>query len=201
MIGCRPLTRKEMKALLKVVAEKRDKALIALGFCTGFRISGLLSLKIKDIMAPNGQFLDFVTLPAKHSKNKKGLSLPLNTDAKKTLKGLINHLQKRQLKLGLDTPLFVGRESQSKPISRQRAWQILKELFAKAGIFGQTGCHTLRKTFAKLLKDSGATLEKIQKALGHKSITSTICYLSFDMEDVNRTILGIKLFDDEVLYE
>lgn len=36
-------------------------------------------------------------------------------------------------------------------------------------------------------------LQKIQAALGHKSITSTIAYLGFDQGEVNQAIEGLLL--------
>ncbi len=35
-------------------------------------------------------------------------------------------------------------------------------------------------------------LQQIQAALGHKSITSTIAYLSFDIGEVNQAIQGLS---------
>jgi len=60
MKGCRPLNYDEKKRLINITSSKckRDKLLILLGLSTGFRISELLSLKIRDLIAPNGQVLN-----------------------------------------------------------------------------------------------------------------------------------------------
>jgi hypothetical protein len=39
----------------------------------------------------------------------------------------------------------------------------------------------------------GGKLEKVQVALEHNSITSTIAYLSFNHDDIDRAIMGIEL--------
>jgi site-specific recombinase XerD len=50
MKGACPLTREQVKAVLKVTTSTREKALLTLEFCTGYRISELLSLKLSDII-------------------------------------------------------------------------------------------------------------------------------------------------------
>ena len=195
MIGCRPLNHDEKKRLnIAIKDKKRDRLLIMLGLATGFRISELLSLRIKDLVAPNKKPLDFVSVQAKNAKSKKGRSQQMNDQVQTAIKEWCGNLLKKGA--DQDSFVFVGRESKKfkKALTRQRAWQILKDIFAIAGIYGQTGTHTLRKTFAKGLKDSGFAIEVIQKALGHISITSTIHYLSFDQERLNNHIRNMELF-------
>jgi len=60
--------------------------------------------------------------------------------------------------------------------SRERA---LKALFALADVLGNVATHSLRKTFAaEIYRLLDGKLEKVQVALGHRSITSTVAYLS-----------------------
>jgi integrase len=70
---------------------------------------------------------------------------------------------------GLESTIFVGRQSK-----------------------GSKGTHTLRKTFAKEMKTRLGDIQKVADALGHKSIQSTICYFSFDHEEVDNAILGME---------
>jgi integrase len=61
----RPLTRTEIKAVLKQADKPRDKALLVLGFNSGYRISELLSLRVKDVyVLKNGrwQVRDIITI-------------------------------------------------------------------------------------------------------------------------------------------
>jgi hypothetical protein len=52
----------------------------------------------------------------------------------------------------------------------------------------------MRKTFAKVIYDmTGGKIEKVQIALGHQSITSTIAYLSFNHGDIDNAIMGVEL--------
>jgi integrase len=193
MKGARPLTREQVKAVLKVTTSTREKALLTLGFCTGYRISELLSLRMSDI-ATNGVIHSHITVKASNTKTKQGRTVLLNSDAKKALKRLVDWLMAKGLS---DSPLFLSRKTRdgnAKAISRQHAHDVLKALFAAIGEFGNVSTHSLRKTFAKLAYELlGGKLEKVQVALGHKSITSTIAYLSFNHDDIDSAIMGIEL--------
>jgi integrase len=49
MKGSRPLTRQQVKGLLALTDTIREQTLLKLCFCTGYRISALLSLKVADV--------------------------------------------------------------------------------------------------------------------------------------------------------
>lgn len=187
MIGCRPLNRTERKAALSH-ASPRERALLALGFCTGYRIAEMLSLRVRDVLNPQGKALPFVTVKAGHTKTKQGRTVPLNADAQKAIAA---YAQGRHP----DAPLFPSRKGGGlSSIGRVQAWRLLKAVFDAAGVYGATGTHSMRKTFAaECYRLLGGALEKVRVALGHKSITSTVSYLSFAHAEVDAAILGIEL--------
>lgn len=192
MKGCRPLTRQQVKAVLKVTDSIREKALLTLGFATGFRISELLSLKVRDICT-DGVIHTHVSVKAANTKTKIGRTVFLNADAKKTLEALVEWLKAK----GLDdaSPLFVSRKQHNgyMAITRQQAHRLIKALFAQVGELGNVATHTLRKTFAQSIYDAtGGKLEKVQLALGHKSIGSTISYLQIGSDDIEQAIAAME---------
>jgi site-specific recombinase XerD len=98
---------------------------------------------------------------------------------------------------GLDdtAPLFVSRKHTNgfAAITRQQAGRLLKELFALVGEFGNVSTHTMRKTFAKAIYDmTGGKIELVQQALGHRSIASTIAYLSFNSTAIDNAITAME---------
>jgi len=194
MKGCKPLNRNQVRTVLSKCKNVRDRALLTLGFCTGFRISELLSVKIKDVANKQGNIIEEVSVKACNTKTKQGRTVNLNNMARKALKELVDVLNSKGITQ--DNKLFVSRNHDSqgkiKSITRQRAWQLIKELFELCEIYGKVATHTLRKTFAQemyvLLKGK---LEKIQIALGHKSITSTIAYLSFNQVDIDNAVMEV----------
>lgn len=192
MKGSRPLTRENVKAVLKVTTSIREKTLLTLGFCTGYRISELLSLTVGDVCTDN-TIHSHVTVKASNTKTKTGRSVLLNSDAKKALSALVNFLKEKGF--DKDAPLFLSQKRTAngdmKAISRQQAHDLLKSLFALIGEFGNVSTHTLRKTFAARVYEQTGKLELVQIALGHKSINSTISYLAFSNDDVDNAIMGI----------
>jgi integrase/recombinase XerD len=193
MKGSRPLTRIQVKEVLRVTESIREKTLLTIGFCTGFRISELLSLKLADV-STDGQIHSHITVKAANTKTKQGRSILLNSDAKKSLTQLLNWLKSKGL-TDKSTPLFLSRKravtGENKAINRQQAHEIIKALFAKIGEFGNVSSHTLRKSFAARIYEQTGKLELVQIALGHKSINSTISYLAFGNDDVDNAIMGI----------
>lgn len=188
MKGSRPLTRAQVKALLKATNSIREKALLTLGFATGYRISELLSLKVADV-ATNGVIHSHVTVKASNTKTKQGRTVLLNSDAKKALSALVSWLKAKGM--NANAPLFVSRKHVNgyAAISRQQAHKLLKDLFAAIGEFGNVSTHTLRKTFAKTIYDAtGGKIELVQIALGHAAITSTVSYLSFNTQSIDDAI-------------
>jgi len=66
-----PLTRNQVKAVLKQTNNLRDQALLTLGFQTGFRIAELLSLTIQKIADLHGHIKPILTVNKSHMKSKK----------------------------------------------------------------------------------------------------------------------------------
>ena len=196
MKGCRPLTRIEVKYLLSHANNLRDAALLTLGFCTGYRISELLSLKLSDVVDLKGRIYDSVSVKAENTKTKIGRTVRLNSDAVKTLTQFIT----TRLKTGalLSEPLFISRKSDGgelRAISRVQAWRVIQVLCELADVVSKgVGTHSLRKTFAARIYEAvKGELGKVQIALGHANISSTISYLSFQQSDIDAAIMSIEL--------
>jgi integrase len=193
MKGCRPLNRQERKAALAACHDLRERALLALGFATGYRISELLSLRIGDVVDTHGSPLKWVSVKASHTKTKEGRTVALNSDAGKA----VAELARKLLALGCarTAALFQGRKSgMLKPISRIHAWRLLTALFQRADVTGSVSTHSLRKTFAaECYRLLNGALEKVQVALGHKSITSTVAYLSFRHSEIDDALMAMEI--------
>lgn len=193
MIGANPLTREQMKGVLKATTSIRERALLTLGFSTGYRISELLSLKVSDVCT-NGVIHNHINVKASNSKTKVGRTVLLNSDAKKALTRLVEWLSAK----GLDNtaPLFVSRKHTNgfAAITRQQAGRLIKDLFALVGAIGSSySTHSMRKTFAKTVYDfTGGKIELVQIALGHRSINSTVSYLSFNTSSIDDAIHAME---------
>lgn len=186
MKGARPLTSAQVLAVLNATQRIREKALLTLGFCTGYRISEILSLTLADVVT-NGRLHSHITVKACNTKTKAGRSVFLNNTARAALGELVESMKH----LPSDTPLFLSRKTangKAKAISRQQAHAIIKSHFAAVGEYGNVSSHSLRKTFAAGIYQATGKIELVQIALGHKTITSTISYLSFNTSAIDRAI-------------
>ena len=200
MKGCRPLTDDEVKLIGQSFGGtfgKRNRALFIVGHRTGFRISELLSLTVGDVYQ-HGRVVDAVTVARKYMKKKtEGCTVPLHPEARDALRAWLTVLT-TMLKGPVDpqTPVFCSRVREKttglrRAISREQAWRILKEAFASNELTGKLGTHAMRKTFAaRMYLRLERDLVKVQKAMGHKNINSTVAYLSFKDEDIINAILA-----------
>lgn len=193
MRGCRPLEDMEVNDIIKSLSNtnKRDAALFLLGIKSGFRISELLSLKVRDILQA-GRIVDRVTVARRNMKKRvEGRTVLLHPDAKAALTEWLDELDTDE-NISPDTYVFLSRKGENRPVSRVHAWRVLHQAFVDTDLTGKLGTHSMRKTFANKVYDAlGHDLIKTQRALGHRSINSTACYLSFREEDIDRAILAI----------
>ena len=202
MRGCRPLSREEMARMLAACRDgfsgRRTAALFVLGCNTGFRISELLSLNLGDVIE-GGAVVDRVTVKRRNMKGKHdSRAVKLNDAARKAIGEWFLDVRKVG-GLTADTPLFCTKGTTR--LGRIAAYVELKRTFRRAGITGKTGTHCMRKSFAAEVY--GAFLRKVKageevdpfrmtsKALGHKKITSTDEYLSFNEKQIDDVINGL----------
>jgi integrase len=198
MRGCRPLTDDEVTLISTSFSGtygKRNKALFLLGVRTGFRISEMLSLRVGDLHQ-HGKIVDRVTVQRRHMKGGKAgktssRTVLLHQQARDALDAWLQVMAKRKGGLSPELYVFKSRTGENRPISRVQAWRLLQEAFATNGLTGKLGTHCMRKTFANKVYDQlDGRLEKVQKALGHANINSTIQYLSFREEEIDAAILA-----------
>jgi integrase len=187
MIGCRPFSETEVLKIKSRLDKTRDLALFILGVKSGFRISELLSLKVSDVFQ-FGVVVDRIIVARRHMKKQtKSRSVLLHPEAKEAVLKLI-----KADELKPHHYLFKSRKGANSPMGRIQAWRILKKASRLEKLSGNIGTHSMRKTFADRMYDKlKRDLLRMQIALGHKSIQSTVDYLSFRQEDIDAAILEI----------
>ena len=143
----------------------RDRAMFALMYSSGLRVSELVSLKVEEVNFQGG----FMLIKGKGSKER---AVPVNARSLKMLKNYMECLRPKILKGRHSEYLFVT--GRGKPMTRQRFWQALKAHARRAGV--EMSPHVLRHSFATHMLDGGADLRSLQKMLGHSDISTTQVY-------------------------
>jgi integrase len=192
--GCRAFSDPEIDALIEELGT-RDRAFFLLGLHTGFRISEILSLKVRDVLDRHGLVTDRIEVARRHMKGKRqGRSVILHPRAAEAIGSQLEQLKHRQR---ARPHHFIFRSYhngglENRPITRRQAWRILRETADRLGFIGRIGTHSMRKTFAaRFYKASGGDLIATQAALDHESVDSTARYLGIKTANVDRLVLAI----------
>ncbi len=154
----------DVRKLLSVIDDTRDRALILLLLRTGMRIGEALGLRINDLDMRDRKVHLF-----QGEKNSMGRVLYLSDDVLSALK-----LWLRQRDQNKD---FVFYGQGNKPVCYSTGRSRFMRYIQKAGL-EQKGytVHCLRHTFASELLNAGMRLECLQQLLGHQDIEVTRRY-------------------------
>lgn len=166
-----PLTSAEVDRLLagcslRAPTGVRNRALIMLLYRSGLRITEALELR------PANVDLERHSARVLHGKGNKATVRPLHPSATVSVARWLD----RRAQLGLTNgPLFCTLKGG--PLADGYIRDLLKRLATKAGIDKRVHPHGLRHTYADELRQAGADVVVISKALGHSSIATTARYL------------------------
>jgi site-specific recombinase XerD len=145
----------------------RNRALIALLYRTGLRISEALSLYPKDLDLDDG------VVRVLHGKGGRSRTVGIDPGAAAVIERWLD----TRYRLGLNgrQPVFCTLHGNAMADAYVRV--MLKRLAARAGIEKRVHAHGLRHTHAAQLRAEGVDIAIISRQLGHSSITTTARYL------------------------
>jgi site-specific recombinase XerD len=160
----RAIDPEDIKQLLSVLKEPRDRALILTLLRTGMRIGELLNTKIQDLNLKEQYIEIFET-----QKNRVGRVVYLSKDAQGALKKWL------KIKRPQTDYLFYGHRG--RPLCYEVAREIFKKYMDKAQLSHKPySLHCLRHTFASEMLNGGMSLQSLQELLGHSDIEMTRRY-------------------------
>jgi site-specific recombinase XerD len=166
------LSEAEVIALLKACSTRaptgvRNRALIAVLWRCGLRISEALALELRDVD------LDAGTVRVRHGKGDRSRTVGLDEQTAALLARWID--RRRKLSPGARAPIFCT--LQGGRIDSSYVRRLLPRLAAKAGIERRVHAHGLRHTHAAELAREGTPINIIRDDLGHTSLAVTDRYL------------------------
>jgi integrase/recombinase XerD len=160
----RAMDAEDVKCLLAVLDDVRNRAMILLLLRTGMRIGELLNTKLVDVHLADKKILIY-----EGEKNRKGRAVCISEDA---CQALATWLQQRDPQKDY---LFYGRGGYR--MSYNNARVIFKKYLKRAGLEHKDySLHCLRHTYATELLNAGMRIECLQQLLGHSSIEMTLRY-------------------------
>jgi integrase/recombinase XerD len=156
----------------------RDRALLEFLYATGARISEAVGLDVDDLDTTS----QTVRLFGKGSKERivpvgsyaRGAIDAYLSAARPTLAAARTSSYSASRPAGDGAALFLN--SRGGRLSRQSAWQVLRDAAGRAGLTEHVSPHTLRHSFATHRLPGGADVRVVQELLGHASVTTTQIY-------------------------
>ncbi|WP_022894692.1 site-specific tyrosine recombinase XerD [Agromyces subbeticus] len=149
------------------LTDVRDSALLELLYATGARVSEAVSLNVDDLVDR-----EVVRLFGKGGKQR---IVPLGSYARRAIDAYLVRARPVLSTRGSATPaLFLG--VRGKRMSRQAAWEAIRDAAETAGLATSVSPHTLRHSFATHLLEGGADVRVVQELLGHSSVATTQIY-------------------------
>lgn len=172
-----PLTRDECERLLAALPRRgpsglRNRALVAVMWRAGLRVSEATALYPKDVDEANG------IVRVLHGKGDKFRSAGIDAGALAVLRVWLD--ARRELGIGPRARLFctISVDCIGRPLNTAYVRGFVKHYARKAGIDKRVTPHTFRHTHAFELCMEGVPLNVIQAQLGHSNIAVTSRYLA-----------------------
>ncbi len=145
----------------------RDRAMLALLYATGMRVSELCRVQVTDLDPDLGVIRVF-------GKGGKQRMVPVGRPALAAVSEYVERGRGRLLGARSSPYLFVS--ARGKPLTRQGFWKALAGYGRAAGISRRLTPHVVRHSFATHLLEGGADLRSVQTMLGHADISTTQIY-------------------------
>lgn len=166
------LTQEEVRRLIRACSGcaptgVRNRALIAVLYRAGLRVSEGLDLRPKDVDREAG------VVRVLHGKGDKARTVGMDPEAFALLERWLD----RRAALGINGHATVFCTLKGGRLSSSYVRQLLPRLARKAGVEKRVHAHGLRHTMAAELRREGVDIEIIRRQLGHTSLATTARYL------------------------
>ena len=156
----------EVRALIDAPANAKHRALLAVAYSAGLRVSEAVALRWSDL---DRQRTMIFIRQAKGQKDRYSLLSRLAIDY---LDAYASQSKQRPSSAGW---IFPGQDP-GRHLSARSAEKIFENAARIAGIRKKVSFHSLRHAFATHLLESGVDIRYIQKLLGHRSTRTTQIY-------------------------
>jgi len=152
----------------------RNRALMALLYDTGMRISEALALTREDVLDGRAHRIRLTI-----TKNRKPRTVFLSEETQQLIKDYVKERED-----SVHAPLFASHgRGKGDAITPGHAWLIVKKAAEAEGLYANTSPHSLRHRRAQDLLDEGMPLEWVAALLGHEHPDTTRIVYAWETEE------------------
>jgi len=155
------LSRDEIEKIIDSIDNTKHQLLISLAYASGFRVSEVINLKIKD--------LDLAELTI-HIKGAKGNKDRITVFSEK----LSDKIEK--LIAGRNLNDYVFASERGGKLTERTAQKVFENALKRCKINKEATFHSLRHSFATHLLENGVDVRYVHELLGHANIRTTQIY-------------------------
>jgi site-specific recombinase XerD len=183
--GKRPgvLSRQEVERLIAAPVNLKHRALLAMTYGSGLRVSEVIRVRIADV--DRGRMRVFVG----DGKGRKDRYTVLSARALRLLEALWRANRPAEF-------FFTGRD-RNRPISDAAAQAVYYAALRTSGVRRVGGIHVLRHCFATHLMEAGVDLYTIKRWMGHSSLVTTGRYMHVTAEHLATVKSPLDTLHDE----
>jgi integrase len=184
-----------IKNLLRGQKRFRDLLLFVVGINNALRISDLLALRVGDFIDETGAVRK--RFPIREKKRGKRQDVVVNDSVGEALQSYLaaypgvvdkpEHYVFFSTTAKGETPLF------DVSLKRAQAWKLIAAVCKDAGLRGNFGTHTMRKTWGYHARMNGVGLEVIMAKLNHSNIVTTKRYLGITDDELQAAVEKLNL--------
>lgn len=185
MSVARYLEPEERTRLLRQLQSPRDRLLVQLGLCTGFRISEILSLRWRQVWTAAGPARE-IEIPRRCLKNGRGSRRAAVRSRRVPVLAPVAEALREHLfaEFGSASPpqqdwLFPSPRNPTQALTRRQAYGIIVAAANRAGLDGAIGTHSLRRSLATDCYRALGLIET-RDLLSHSSVTVSELYVHSD---------------------
>ena len=181
----------QVKNLLRGQKRFRDLLLFVVGINTALRISDLLQLQISHFVDEQKGIKHRFWI--KERKRGKRHEVVVNTSIRETLGEYL--VEYPDIEKHRNNFVFFNSKTNdySLPIKRGQAWKSIASICQDAGLSGNFGTHSLRKTWGYHARMQGVDLALIMHKLNHESIAYTKRYLGITDDELQAVAQRLNL--------
>ncbi|MBK6686477.1 MAG: site-specific tyrosine recombinase XerD [Deltaproteobacteria bacterium] len=167
----------QVRAML-ALPSLRDRAMIALLYGAGLRVSEVVNLDLSAIHLEAG-------LIRVLGKGNKERVVPIGGAVIEAVRAYLQEERPKRLRGRTSDHVFPGRTGDG-AFTRQAAFVVIRRAARAAGLPKDLSPHKLRHAFATHLVRGGADLRSVQTMLGHADLRTTEVYTHVDQEHLRR---------------